>query len=741
MSKVSLTMIVGNVSEYIERCLRNFAPHCDEVVLVRAIGCATPDDTESIARRVLAELGIPLVWGEYKNKPGHEDWKHVDDFAAARQMSFDLASNDWCFWCDSDDTLESGGELIRQHAREGLYATYVFPYKISGLGVSVPRERLINRTCGRWQYPVHECFKFDIEPIQGAQDDRVVILHSPRFDKSGSNERNLRILKSIPESEMHPGLLYHLHGELMGIGDKEGSIRTAQKAFEDPRLGRAEKYEMLMNLARMTDDAVMRETLLHEAYRADPSRREALGVLSSNALDYGKPELALTYARQMMATPPPLHKDWNNRQSFYGWLGEDLMMQALRMNGHREAVDVARRAALAKAGGCRISLLHATRGRPQQAVLCRKVWLDMADKPENIEHIFVFDEDDEESKPLRRFHHAEITPGGGCVAAWNTAAQMSIGDVMLQLSDDWVPCQGWDTLILNAIGDLKKPAVLAISDGHRKDKLLCMAICTRAYYWQDFFLFHPDFTGVYSDNWFTDVAYARGQVIEAKHIEFLHRHPIFTGEPMDKTHSEQNAPARYVQGQAVMERLRMGNDWSTIPGWFNFFDFYKLAADSLKDGDKAVEVGVWLGRSITYLAQRIKRAGKQVQIYAVDSFKGEEGQTAHVDTVAANGGSNLAEFTRNIERCGVRDMVGVIEDDSANGAKWFDDESLSFVFIDAAHDYESVRRDIAAWLPKMKPGAVLAGHDAQHAEVMKAVNELLPGAVPLVPIWIYRVPK
>ena len=266
MSKVSLCMIVGNVSEYIERCLRNFAPHCDEVVLVRAIGCATPDDTETIARRVLAELGIPLVWGEYKNKPSHEDWKHVDDFAAARQTSFDLASNDWCFWCDSDDTLESGGELIRQHAREGLYACYVFPYKISGLGVSVPRERLINRTSGRWQYAVHECFKFDIEPIQGAQDDRVVILHAPRFDKSGSNERNLRILKSIPKSEMHPGLLYHLHGELMGIGDKEGSIKVAEKAFADPRLGRAEKYEMLMNLARMTDDVVMRETLLHEAY-------------------------------------------------------------------------------------------------------------------------------------------------------------------------------------------------------------------------------------------------------------------------------------------------------------------------------------------------------------------------------------------------------------------------------------------------------------------------------------------
>ena len=69
-------------------------------------------------------------------------------------------------------------------------------------------------------------------------------------------------------------------------------------------------------------------------------------------------------------------------------------------------------------------------------------------------------------------------------------------------------------------------------------------------------MFHPEFTGVYSDNWFTELAYARGQVIQARDIVFEHRHPIFTGKPMDATHAAQNAPERYAHGKEVLDKLR-----------------------------------------------------------------------------------------------------------------------------------------------------------------------------------------
>lgn len=57
------------------------------------------------------------------------------------------------------------------------------------------------------------------------------------------------------------------------------------------------------------------------------------------------------------------------------------------------------------------------------------------------------------------------------------------------------------------------------------------------------------------------------------------------------------------------------------------------------------------------------------------------------------------------------------------------DNSLDFIFIDADHAYESVKKDIMAWTPKLKPGGLLSGHDLDHSGVEQAVNELLTNVV------------
>lgn len=55
--------------------------------------------------------------------------------------------------------------------------------------------------------------------------------------------------------------------------------------------------------------------------------------------------------------------------------------------------------------------------------------------------------------------------------------------------------------------------------------------------------------------------------------------------------------------------------------------------------------------------------------------------------------------------------VHLIIESSIEATKRFKDESIDFVYIDANHSYTFVRDDIQAWLPKVKKGGIIGGHD------------------------------
>jgi hypothetical protein len=48
---------------------------------------------------------------------------------------------------------------------------------------------------------------------------------------------------------------------------------------------------------------------------------------------------------------------------------------------------------------------------------------------------------------------------------------------------------------------------------------------------------------------------------------------------------------------------------------------------------------------------------------------------------------------------------------SLNAVQLFEDKSVDFVYIDACHQYESVKTDIRCWFPKVVAGGIIAGHD------------------------------
>lgn len=67
------------------------------------------------------------------------------------------------------------------------------------------------------------------------------------------------------------------------------------------------------------------------------------------------------------------------------------------------------------------------------------------------------------------------------------------------------------------------------------------------------------------------------------------------------------------------------------------------------------------------------------------------------------------------------DVRGTSPAEAAN----YEDNFFDFIHIDALHDYESVKNDLAAWWPKLKVGGLFTGHDfiSVWPDVVRAVEE------------------
>jgi hypothetical protein len=165
-------------------------------------------------------------------------------------------------------------------------------------------------------------------------------------------------------------------------------------------------------------------------------------------------------------------------------------------------------------------------------------------------------------------------------------------------------------------------------------------------------------------------------------------------------------------------------NWSLIPGWFYNPKFYEQIVYMLPSNAKIVEVGTWKGRSTCCMAELIKTSGKNIKFYAVDTFEGSN-ESIHKTLITELKTDLYSEFIKNLKFCEVDNIVVPMRMTSKEASKSFEDESLDFVMLDGAHDYDSVLADIQSWLPKVKKGGMLAGDDygGDWLGVTKAVNE------------------
>ena len=84
------------------------------------------------------------------------------------------------------------------------------------------------------------------------------------------------------------------------------------------------------------------------------------------------------------------------------------------------------------------------------------------------------------------------------------------------------------------------------------------------------------------------------------------------------------------------------------------------------------------------------------------------------------------EFEQRLKEKINSNVVNFVQASSIEYADLIENNSVDFVYIDAKHDYDSVKQDLSVWFPKVKIGGFLAGHDYdknQWPDVVQAVDE------------------
>ncbi len=171
-----------------------------------------------------------------------------------------------------------------------------------------------------------------------------------------------------------------------------------------------------------------------------------------------------------------------------------------------------------------------------------------------------------------------------------------------------------------------------------------------------------------------------------------------------------------------------------INGWMSVKELAWLSARA-KEHSNIVEIGSFLGRSTMALAD------SPGIVYAVDTFKGSEEHQGMLAGVPSD--YLFDQFNRNLADQIGTGKVKAVPLSSLEAAKHFSEQKFDMVFIDAAHEYESVKADIAAWLPLIADGGLLCGHDYENGTsgaLERAVRELIPNFNVEESIWYTTVP-
>lgn len=223
---LGLAMIVKNEAENLPRVFESIKDCFDQICITDT---GSTDETKEVAKQLGAEV---------------YDFEWCDDFAAARNASYQPLKTDFIFWMDGDDVLEGREEFISwrdeiMHLADFWLAYYIYASKADGQpACTFVRERVTRRSKNlRWKYFVHE-------GIVPSSDTKVNFIPSWRIrhmrgeaDLAKDRSRNLSLFERN-KTKIDSRMMYYWGKELFEAGKRFDAIRKLEEvlALNDPQM-------------------------------------------------------------------------------------------------------------------------------------------------------------------------------------------------------------------------------------------------------------------------------------------------------------------------------------------------------------------------------------------------------------------------------------------------------------------------------------------------------------------------
>lgn len=144
----------------------------------------------------------------------------------------------------------------------------------------------------------------------------------------------------------------------------------------------------------------------------------------------------------------------------------------------------------------------------------------------------------------------------------------------------------------------------------------------------------------------------------------------------------------------------------------------EMIKDYYKPDFVMAEIGSFSGGSTELFALNVKK------VYSIDPYVDNDSPLQEGNTleIALANLSNAEKVF--IEKMAKYENVIKIRKLSMDAVNDFENESLDAVYIDGNHRYDSVCNDIIKWLPKIKNGGIISGHD-YYENIKLAVDNTL----------------